>query len=422
MKDKIKFFNSNYQYLIIFLIFYLTVLLGFYFNEDNLGGAAHDSIYHFKIVEKFNENFYETFSNFGTHELGLGTRNSPVFWVFMSMLNKFISLDLIRLLNSLIIFATAIIFYKCLLIKFKDFNHANLVILSTMIFLSPSLRSLAIWPYSLSWGLFFFIVSIYYYLKFQNNFNYKNSLLILVYVIIASYIYPSFSVFYIFYFFKIINKTKNKVLMIKILFSTFIFSLPCLIYLLSTDILEIFEGAQGFGVPLSQSLNISNKILVIGSMVLYFLMPIINLNEIFHKMKSIKKLDLVLIFIFSIINIYFFNFPNDTWGGGFFHKISNVIFGNNYLFFVCSILSILVIYSIIKKNFSNYLLLVVLILFNPQLTIYTKYFDPLIFILFLTLFDFDLKKHFFEKTYAIYQFYSVIFFFYVAVYSKIIFF
>ena len=422
MKDKIKFFNSNYQYLIIFLIFYLTVLLGFYFNEDNLGGAAHDSIYHFKIVEKFNENFYETFSNFGTHELGLGTRNSPVFWVFMSMLNKFISLDLIRLLNSLIIFATAIIFYKCLLIKFKDFNHANLVILSTMIFLSPSLRSLAIWPYSLSWGLFFFIVSIYYYLKFQNNFNYKNSLLILVYVIIASYIYPSFSVFYIFYFFKIINKTKNKVLMIKILFSTFIFSLPCLIYLLSTDILKIFEGAQGFGVPLSQSLNISNKILVIGSMVLYFLMPIINLNEIFHKMKSIKKLDLVLIFIFSIINIYFFNFPNDTWGGGFFHKISNVIFGNNYLFFVCSILSILVIYSIIKKNFSNYLLLVVLILFNPQLTIYTKYFDPLIFILFLTLFDFDLKKHFFEKTYAIYQFYLVIFFFYVAVYSKIIFF
>ena len=422
MKDKIKFFNSNYQYLIIFLIFYLTVLLGFYFNEDNLGGAAHDSIYHLKIVQKFNENFYETFSNFGTHELGLGTRNSPVFWVFIFILNKFISLDLIRLLNSLIIFATAIIFYKCLLIKFKDFNHANLVILSTMIFLSPSLRSLAIWPYSLSWGLFFFIVSIYYYLKFQNNFNYKNSLLILVYVIIASYIYPSFSVFYIFYFFKIINKTKNKVLMIKILFSTFIFSLPCLIYLLSTDILKIFEGAQGFGVPLSQSLNISNKILVIGSMVLYFLMPIINLNEIFHKMKSIKKLDLVLIFIFSIINIYFFNFPNDTWGGGFFHKISNVIFGNNYLFFVCSILSILVIYSIIKKNFSNYLLLVVLILFNPQLTIYTKYFDPLIFILFLTLFDFDLKKHFFEKTYAIYQFYSVIFFFYVAVYSKIIFF
>ena len=422
MKNKIKFFNNYYHYIIIFLIFYLTILLGFYFNEDNLGGATHDSIYHFKIVQKFNENFYETFSNFGTHELGLGTRNSPVFWVFMSMFSKFISFDLIRLLNSLTIFATAIIFYKCLLIKFKNFNHSDLIILTTMIFLSPSLRSLAIWPYSLSWGLFFFIVSIYYYLKYQDNLNFKNSLFVIIYVIIASYIYPSFSVFYIFYFFKIINKTKNKVLMIKILSLSFVFSLPCLIYLLSTDFLKIFEGAQGFKAPKSQSLNISNKILVIGTMVLYFLMPVINLKKVFHKIKNIKKFDLMLIFIFCIINIYFFNFPHETWGGGFFHKISNIIFGNNYLFFVFSILSILIIYSIIKKNFSNYLLLVVLILFNPQLTIYIKYFDPLIFILFLTLFDFDLKIHFFEKTYAIYQFYFVIFFYYIAVYSKIIFF
>jgi len=38
------------------------------------------------------------------------------------------------------------------------------------------------------------------------------------------------------------------------------------------------------------------------------------------------------------------------------------------------------------------------------------------------LFDFDLKKHFFEKIYAIYQFYAVIFFYYIAVYLKIIFF
>ena len=64
-----------------------------YFNEDNLGGAAHDSIYHFRIVQQFNENFFYTLANFGKHELDLGTRNSPVFWVFMSIFNKFISFD-----------------------------------------------------------------------------------------------------------------------------------------------------------------------------------------------------------------------------------------------------------------------------------------------------------------------------------------
>ena len=422
MKNSFKFSNITHHYIFIFLILYLTVLLGIYFNEDNLGGAAYDSIYHFKIVQKFNENFFYTFSNFGKTELELGTRNSPVFWAFMSLFSKFISFDSIRILNSLIIFATAIAFYKCLILKFKNFNHLSLIILASMIFLSPSLRSLAIWPYSLSWGLFFFILSIYYYLKFQNNFDLKSSLLILINVIFAAYIYPSFSVFYIFYFIKIINKTKNTVLAIKILILSFILSLPCVIYLLSTDFLKIFEGAQGVDMSVTQSLNISNKILIIGTMILYFLMPIINLKEIFLKIKNIDKIHLLLVFIFCLTNIYFFNFPHSTWGGGFFHKASNIIFGNNYLFFVFSIVSILIIYSIIKKDFNNYLLLIILILFNPQLTIYVKYFDPLIFILFLTLFDFDLKKHFFEKTYAIYQFYSVIFFYYFVVYIKIIFF
>ena len=422
MRNKFKFFNTNHHYLIIFLIFYLTVLLGMYFNEDNLGGAAHDSIYHFRIVQQFNENFFYTLANFGKYELDLGTRNSPVFWVFISIFNKFISFDSIRVLNSLIIFLTAIIFYKCLLLKYKNFNHLNLIILASMIFLSPSLRSLAIWPYSLSWGLFLFILSIYYYLKSKNKFDLKNSFLILANVIFAAYVYPSFSVFFIFYFFKIINKTRNTILTIKILFLSFMLSLPCIIYLASTDFLKNFEDAQGVDTSLSQSLNISNKILIIGTMILYFLMPIINLKEIFIKLKSINKLHLLLIFIFCLTNIYFFNFPHSVWGGGFFHKASNIILGNNYLFFMFSILSILIIYSIIERNFNNYLLLIILILFNPQLTIYLKYFDPLIFILFLTLFDFDLKKHFFEKSYAIYQFCFVIFFYYIVVYLKIIFF
>ena len=422
MRNKFKFFNTNHHYLIIFFIFYLTVLLGMYFNEDNLGGASHDSIYHFKIVQQFNENFFYTLANFGKYELDLGTRNSPVFWVFISIFNKFISFDSIRVLNSLIIFLTAIIFYKCLLLKYKNFNHLNLITLASMIFLSPSLRSLVIWPYSLSWGLFLFIISIYYYLKSKNNFGLKNSFLILSNVIFAAYVYPSFSVFFIFYFFKIINKTRNTILTIKILFLSFMLSLPCIIYLASTDFLKNFEDAQGVDTSLSQSLNISNKILIIGTMILYFLMPIINLKEIFIKLKSINKLHLLLIFIFCLTNIYFFNFPHSVWGGGFFHKASNIMFGNNYLFFMFSILSILIIYSIIEKNFNNYLLLIILILFNPQLTIYLKYFDPLIFILFLTLFDFDLKKHFFEKSYAIYQFCSVIFFYYIVVYLKVIFF
>ena len=427
MKDKFKLISRDHSYFFVFFIFYLTVLFGFYFNEDNLGAAASDSIYHFNIVQKFNENFSETFTNFGKHEFELGTRNSPIFWIFMSLLNKFISIDLIRLLNTLTIFATAIIFYKCLQIKYKNFSHLYLIVLSTMIFLSPSLRSLSIWPYSLGWGLLFFTISIYYYLKFQNYFNLKNSLIIIINVIIASYIYPSFAVFYLFYFYKIVEKQKNISLIIKLLLISFICFIPCLLYLLSIDILTIFDKSQGVGASegIATSalyLNVSNKILIIGSIILYLLMPVLNLKEIFNELRNIKKLTLISILVFCLVNIYFFNFPHATWGGGFFHKLSNYTFENDYLFYVFSTLSVLIIYLIVEKKFSNYLLLFILILYNPQFTLYVKYFDPLIYILFLTLFDFNLKKHFFNKTYAFYQFYFVIVFYYIAVYSKNIFF
>ena len=122
--------------------------------------------------------------------------------------------------------------------------------------------------------------------------------------------------------------------------------------------------------------------------------------------------------IFSLINIYFFNFPNSVWGGGFFHKLSHIIFNNNNLFFVFAILSILIIYSLIKSNLNNLIIIILLILFNPQLTIYVKYFDPLVFILFLTLFKFNLKKHFLDNKYSLYQFYGVIIFYYIVIYSK----
>ena len=81
-----------------------------------------------------------------------------------------------------------------------------------------------------------------------------------------------------------------------------------------------------------QSINISNKILIISTLVLYLILPFINFSEIFNQIKKIKKINLLIVIIFSLINIYFFNFPNSIWGGGFFHKLSHIIFNNDNLF------------------------------------------------------------------------------------------
>ena len=407
----------NKKYYLLFFLLYLTVLLGLYFDEDNLGGAMHDATYHFRISEEFNKNFYQTFLKFGGSDDGMASRNSPVFWIFLSFLNEYFSYDIIRFFNTFVIFAIAIIFHKTLLLKYKNIQPNILIILSSFIFLSPSLRTLAIWPYSLIWGLFFFILSIYYYLKFKINLNFNKSAIILLNVIIAAYIYPAFSVFFIFFFYEIIKKLKQKQIIGLLLFSA-ILAVPCIIYIITKDFFNSFDKAQGINVPLSKSLNVSNKILIISSIILYFILPIMNFKEIFSKIKKTDTKKIIILIIFCFINIYFFNFPNDNWGGGFFHKVSNLFFSNNYLFFFSAFISILIIYTILEKKFQNYLLLIILIIYNPQLTIYLKYFDPLIFILFLTLFDFDFKKHFVDKTYKYYQFYGVIIFYYIAVYAK----
>lgn len=410
-----KYIKEKYFIFLIFLILYFSLLIGLYLNEDNLGGAAHDSMYHFKISEKFSENFIKTFNEFGNLEQ---TRNSPIFWIFLSFLSKFFSYKKIQFLNTILIIPFSYFFYKCLKMKYEGISSLHLAFLSSFLFLSPSLRSLIIWPYSLSWGLFFFVISIYFFLKYEKNLNLANSLKIISSLVIASYIYPSFAVFYIFYIYKIFISNPNKNTFILIIIFSLLMSLPCFYYIFTKDVISSFQDSQGAEVGFIKSFNLSNKILIISTICFYALLPIINFQRIIKKILEIERKKIFLIIIFCFVNFYFFNFPHSVWGGGFFHKLSNVILGNNILFFLFSLASILFLFCIVDKKFNNYLLLVILILYNPQFTIYIKYFDPLIFIIFLTLFNFNLKENFLEKSFKFYQFYGFIFLYYVAIYSK----
>lgn len=398
--------------LLVFILFYITILIGFFFNEDSLGGARVDFIHHYEISLKFSENFLQTFQNFGSFEEGMDTRNSPVFWILISFLNIFISEDILRILNSSVSILIGLVFLKCLKIKFENTKLSTLIILSSIIFLSPTIRSLSIWPYTYIWGLFFFIVSIYYFLLFlkeiDDNKKFNLSLKSITFVVFASYIYPSFAIFFLYYYlyyvfyFKISNK------FFYITFYSLIFSIPALYYIVEKDVITSFTHAQGISTSLGESLNISNKIIIISTMILFFILPIINLNELLRKLKDIKILSLIIMFIFFAVNIYFFNFPSmkvGGFGGGFFYKLSNLIFENNYLFFLSFLISIITIYLTTYRNWNNYFIFLLLILFNPQLTIYNKYYDPLIYIIFLLLINFDANKHFFEKKYNYLQLY-----------------
>ena len=89
-----------------------------------------------------------------------------------------------------------------------------------------------------------------------------------------------------------------------------------------------------------------------------------------------------------LICVYAFNYP-PGFGGGVFYHISSTLLSNNYLLFSVFFLSIFLFKSAKLINLDNIIIFVCLILYNLQISIYHKYFDPLILFVYLFLFSFN---------------------------------
>jgi hypothetical protein len=100
MVDEIKKIISHHP-LLFFFICYLSIILGFYLDENSIGGAKHDYFYHLVFVESFKNNFGLAIKNFGSNPDDFGTRNSPIFFIIFGLLNKIFQLDYLRILNTL---------------------------------------------------------------------------------------------------------------------------------------------------------------------------------------------------------------------------------------------------------------------------------------------------------------------------------
>ena len=162
------------------------------------------------------------------------------------------------------------------------------------------------------------------------------------------------------------------------------------------------------GENISLSFNISDKILIISSIILFHLTPfLLNKDFLYKIIKNLKKDLLIVSLIFTIL-LYFFNYQISYTGGGIFFQISNFIFKSNILFYFISFASLILLFSFVKNNLNNFLIFFVLIFSNIQNTIYHKYYDPLVMILFFTIITIPDSLRFFNKKnnlFIIYIFY-----------------
>ena len=371
--------------------------------EHALAGANH-----------FGKDFINTFLNFDTalDEVGAATRISPIYLIIILFLNKIlISVDLVRFFLMNIIMLNQLFFYKSLKLIFKEnVDKKYLLILSCILYLSPSFRSNAIWPESAMLGLLFFLISIYFYLKFKSHRKIKYSFLNILFLAIASYIRPSFCLFGIFFYYEFfIHFLKNKNFLKNVFYITVLnlfLAFPAFYYVFILDVFFIDEGGL--------SMNYFNKIPLITSIVIFHMIPILIYKKFNLNFNYKYDLGLFLIITLSLtLIIKNFNYDINLSGGGIILHASNYLLGNNILLFIFYPVSMyFLIKASIFKNYNNLILILILLMMTPQYHIFHKYYDPLVIILCFTIFNLEIKHDFFQKNRYLFILYSFYIFYY----------
>ena len=394
------------KYQVIVLALYLSLLLGLFLEEDFLGGAAID---YSKILTNklsiFKEDLLYYFKNY--KELNL--RHSPIFQVIhIFFLNTFKHDLVFRLINIHVNLLIIVFFYLSLKFKLKK----NLVILSAVLFILPSFRSYSIWPDSFLFGFFFFIISIYLSQKFLICDEKKKCYYAYLNVFslsIASYISPNFAPFSIFYFYIFFDYFKVSKNLLKIIFLNCVLSLPAFffIFIMDNNFLD-FDGSTWVKSHSTLSLaNIINKIIILPTIFIVYFIPFLIIDfksTIIFISTRIKKLNhfhyfLILLPIISSNQLSYEEINNALGGGGLFY---NLLKSFNFLELFLSIISsisILIILLFLVDNLKSKIFIFCLMLSNPQLTIYSMYFDLILITCIFLFFDNnDLKfKNMFNK-------------------------
>ena len=105
--------------------------------------------------------------------------------------------------------------------------------------------------------------------------------------------------------------------------------------------------------------------------------------------------------------VQFFNY-NIKLGGGFFMKLSLLLFSNLYLFYFTSFIGIIMIYLFCNKKTDNFVLTLLIILGIASINVQQKYFEPMLILLFFLVYE----NKYIEKLLQNYKAVLFIFFYY----------
>ena len=100
-------------------------------------------------------------------------------------------------------------------------------------------------------------------------------------------------------------------------------------------------------------------------------------------------------------------------GGGYFIKLSKILFNNFYLFYLTSIVGFYLIYILSKEDNRNLILNLIVLFSISAFIIFMKYFEPMYLLILFLLFNTKLTSLFLKNKKYIYLYLSY-FLFYLA--------
>ena len=381
----------------LYLVLGISLFIDLYFNIDSAGSGG--------FIKDF-ESTWPLVENPLAFSTNLDIK-FPLHYYIAAIIYKIVNdKEILRLIYCILALPIPYLFFICLKIKFKKININNLFLFSLIIFLLPSFRSAAVWPNTQITGIFFFIISLFFFLKWENKsqfnkFN-KELFFIIFFMSLTVYTRQLYAMIFL-YFIIIFYLNLDKKNFIKTLLVVTIFALPGIIFVLFWP--KILKATFEF--------KFYNSLLVNSSIISFYLIPFFTI--IFYFKKKIKlidkdKLAIFLITIFVIICSYFFDY-NYLMGGGYFIKLSKILLGNFYFFYLTSIIGFFLLYLLSKENILNLILNLIIITAISAYIIFMKYFEPMFIIILFLLFKTKLTNIFLEnKKYILYyNFYFLVY-------------
>ena len=119
-----------------------------------------------------------------------------------------------------------------------------------------------------------------------------------------------------------------------------------------------------------------------------------------------------MLFILILLITFFLNIKfnyNYKLGGGIFLKLSYLILNNNILFLLSSALGLIILTDLYRRDKNNLFLILIFLIGFSAYMIFQKYFEPLLFVIFLLMINNNFVSNIISKIRNIYFLYLYFF-------------